>query len=458
MQIDLAIKSKNIITPTEIIDGMIFISDGKIADVIPAASYGEQPEASLLDFPLEDAGDCVIMAGIIDPHVHINEPGRTEWEGFDTATKAAAAGGITMLVDMPLNSSPVTTTKSNFLKKLEASKNSIHVDCGFWGGVVPGNENELEELLEAGTAGLKAFLTHSGIDDFPNANADQLRKALNILKKHNKPLLVHCELDAPHAGQEYLKQHPRSYQAWLHSRPRSWENDAIKLVIDLCRETGGRVHIVHLSSSDSIEQIQKAKEEGLPLTVETAPHYLFFNAENIPDGDTRFKCAPPIREKENNEKLWGALRDGIIDFIATDHSPAPPELKETESGNMDLAWGGISGLQFSLPVTWTGALERNFSVTDISRWLSENPSKFLNMETRKGKIAKGFDADLCLWSPANKFTVEESKTWHRHKLTPYTGMELYGTVMQTYLSGMQVFANGDFANLNKGKIISPKLV
>ncbi len=432
---------------------MILIGDGKIVDVIPTISSGEEPGVAFLDFPIEDVGDFVVMPGIIDPHVHINEPGRTDWEGFDTATKAAAAGGITTLVDMPLNSSPVTTAKNNFLLKLDAAKNKLHVNCGFWGGVIPGNENDLEELLEAGTLGLKAFLTHSGIDEFPNANTEHLRKALNVLKKYDKPLLVHCELDSPHAYQKHLEENPQSYSAWLASRPKSWENDAIKLMIDLCREIGARVHIVHLSSAESIEQIQKAREEGLPITVETAQHYLFFNAENIPDGDTRYKCAPPIREKENNERLWNGLRDGVIDFVATDHSPAPPDMKETESGNLSLAWGGIGGLQFSLPVVWTGALERNFSVTDISKWLSENPAKFLNLNSSKGKIAKGFDADLCVWSPAKKFIVEESMIHHRHKITPYLNQEFYGVVEQTYLSGKKIFSDGKFLHLNEGKII-----
>jgi allantoinase len=325
MKIDFGIKSKNILTSTGVINGIILISKGKIADVILSNDS--------FDFPIEDAVERIVMPGIIDPHVHINEPGRTEWEGFDTATKAAAAGGITSMIEMPLNSSPITTTKNNFQIKLNAAKNKLHVNCGFWGGVVPDNLNDLEELLNNGVFGLKAFLTHSGIDDFPNTNAEHLRKALKILKKYDKPLLVHCELDSVHNDLKLLQQNPRSYSAYLKSRPINWEDNAIKLMIDLCRETGVHVHIVHLSSANSIEQIQKAKQEGLSLTVETAQHYLFFNAEEIPDGATQYKCAPPIREKENDEQLWNALLDGTIDFIATDHSPSPPELKEIQSGN-----------------------------------------------------------------------------------------------------------------------------
>ena len=329
MKVESAIKSKRVILPEGIIEAIILSGGGKIIDVIQSLDYK-------IDIPITDVGNSIIMPGIIDPHVHINEPGRTEWEGFETATMAAAFGGITTLIEMPLNASPVTTTKKNFEIKLDAAKGKLHVNCGFWGGVVPDNYNDLEALLESGVFGLKAFLTHSGIDDFPNTNVEHLRKALWLLKKYNKPLLVHCELDSPHDDLKLLEQNPRSYNAYLKSRPKSWENKAIELMIDLCRETGAQVHIVHLSSADAISQIQNAKSEGLLLTVETAPHYLFFNAEEIPDGATQFKCAPPIREKENNEALWQALREGIIDFIATDHSPAPPALKQIESGNFKL--------------------------------------------------------------------------------------------------------------------------
>jgi len=435
---------------------MILISDGRIADIVSTTSYDQIPESSLLDFPIEDVGDNIVMPGIIDPHVHINEPGRTDWEGFDTATRSAAAGGITTLVDMPLNSTPVTTTKKNLALKVEAAKNSAHVNCGFWGGVIPGNGKELDALLDAGALGLKAFLTDSGISDFPASGEKELRAALKILKKHNKPLLVHCELSSGNKGQKQLQENPQSHAAWMHSRPHSWEHDAIELMIKLCRETGGHVHIVHLSSAESVSQIRKAKSEGLPLTVETAPHYLFFDADSIPDGDTRYKCAPPIRTKENRENLWDALREGVIDFIATDHSPAPPNMKEIESGNLLTAWGGIAGLQFSLPVTWTGALERNFSVTDISKWMCDHPAKFLKMDAHKGKIAKGYDADLCIWMPAGKFIVDEESIQHRHKITPYLNNELYGVVKQTHLHGMKIYDEGKFLNLNEGKLILDK--
>lgn len=450
MQIDFGIKSKNILTPTGIINGFVLINNGKIVDVNDSLSFGEGWGEV---FPIEDIGENIVMPGIIDPHVHINEPGRTEWEGFDTATKAAAAGGITTMIEMPLNASPVTTTKNNFQIKLGTTKKKLHVNCGFWGGVVPDNLNELEELLESGVFGLKAFLTHSGIDDFPNTNTQHLRKALTILKKHNKPLLVHCELDASLDDLKLLEQNPKSYSAYLKSRPKSWEDNAIKLMIDLCRETGAHVHIVHLSSANSVEQIRKAKQEGSPLTVETAPHYLFFNAEEIRDGATQYKCAPPIREKENNEQLWKALIDGITDFIATDHSPAPPSMKEIESGNFKKAWGGIAGLQFSLPAVWTKMKEKNIPVERILKWLCENPSKLCGLNSSKGKIEKRYDADIVVWNPNEKFIVEEKNIQHRHKITPYLNRELCGVVEQTYIGGEKVFDKGSFINLNKGKIL-----
>ncbi len=446
MSIDFLIKGKRILTPQGFMEGMILVRQGKIADVLRNVDY-------TIASPVEDAGENLVMPGIIDPHVHINEPGRTEWEGFDTGTKAAAAGGITTLVDMPLNSSPVTTTIENFKLKLESAKNKIHVNCGFWGGVIPGNEKDLEALLESGVFGLKAFLTHSGIDEFPNTNKEQLRKALLILKKFNKPLLVHCELAEDHEGLKLLEQNPKSYSAYLESRPKSWEDEAIKLMIDLCRETESHVHIVHLSSADSISQIREAKAEGLPLTVETAPHYLVFDAASIADGDTRFKCAPPIREKENNEQLWQALQNGEIDLIATDHSPAPPELKEIESGDFKKAWGGIAGLQFSLPVISTAALKRRFTIENISKWMISNPAKLLQLDHVKGKIQKGFDTDLIIWNPNEKFHVVSSSILHRHKITPYENLELTGKVQQTFVNGIKVNDNGNLINPASGKIL-----
>lgn len=450
---DIAIKSKRIITPGGERGGVVIIRKGVIIDIV----------AALDNENVIDVGDKIVMPGVIDPHVHINEPGRTEWEGFNTATKAAIAGGITFLVDMPLNSSPVTITVKAFEQKSTAAKNQLHTNCGFWGGVIPGNEKDIEPLIDKGVLGFKAFLTHSGIDEFPNVTEVDLEKVMPIIAKHNLPLLVHCELSdnlLPIAT-GITTDNSRSYQNYLNSRPPKWENDAIALMIRLCEEYNCHVHIVHLSSSGSIEQIAKAKQKGLPLTVETGQHYLYFNAEEIKDGQTQFKCAPPIREKENNDKLWQALKDGIIDFVATDHSPSITNMKQLESGNFMKAWGGIASLQFALPVLWTAAKKRNCSITDVAKWLCQNPAKLIGRHASKGQIAKGYEADIIIWDDEASFIVTEDIIQHKHKITPYLHAELLGVVEQTYLAGEKVFDNacpdnsfgGKFLHLNKGKII-----
>lgn len=440
-----ALHSTRVLTPQGEKEATIFIENG----IIQSVGDGFVTQEGIETRSTTD----VIMPGLIDSHVHINEPGRTAWEGFDTATRSAAAGGITTLVDMPLNSSPVSVDLLSFQTKIKASEANLHVNCGFWGGLIPTSIDKLDELLSSGVMGIKAFLTHSGIDEFPNVTETDLRKALPILKKHEATLLVHCELDTPHEGQQELEQHPTSYQAYLHSRPKKWEDDAIALIIQLCEEYRVKTHIVHLSSSDSIDQIRKAQQKGLPITAETCTHYLYFNAEDIPDGATQYKCAPPIREKANNELLWRELKNGILDFVVTDHSPAPPELKELESGNFAKAWGGIAGLQFSLSAFWTKASEKGFSVKELSAIMSTNVAEFLGVAHKKGNIAKGFNADIVIWNPEETFNVEESEILHRHKATPYSGKTLKGLVKQTYVGGQLVYNNGDFRELNKGQII-----
>ncbi|MEO9210020.1 MAG: allantoinase AllB [Ginsengibacter sp.] len=422
-----AIHSKRIITPNGIVEATILINDGLIESII-------EGELQSYSFPVMDFGNHVVMPGIIDPHVHINEPGRTEWEGFETATRAAIWGGVTTLVDMPLNSSPVTTTAAAFDEKINAAKNKLHTQCFFWGGVIPGNENEIVPLIQKGVKGFKAFLTHSGIDEFPNVTESDLRKVMPIIALHGLPLLVHCELtdDLIRA-----KGDVRSYQNYLSSRPKKWEDDAIALMIRLCEEFNCRVHIVHLSSSNSIPVIEAAKKRGLPLTVETGQHYLYFNAEEILDGATAYKCAPPIREKENNDLLWKALKDGIIDFVATDHSPSTPDLKELESGNFMKAWGGIASIQFALPVLWTAAKKHDCQLTDMAKWLCENPAKLIGQENHKGKIAVGFDADIIVWDDEKEWIVEEKIILHKHKITPYLGEKLIGKVEDVFLSGIE---------------------
>ncbi|KAA9345529.1 allantoinase AllB [Adhaeribacter soli] len=440
---DLALKSKYTVTPDGIAEALVLLKDGRITDLAPLHT-----EVSCEIVNLEDN---YLFPGVIDPHVHINEPGRTDWEGFDTATKAALAGGITTLVDMPLNASPVTTTVENLKQKLRAAEKKLHTNCGFWGGIVPGNGSEIEPLIHNGILGFKAFLTHSGIDDFPNATEADLRKVMPVLARYDLPLLVHCELSVN--SEDWKKNDKRSYRNYLASRPKAWENEAITLMIRLCEEFNCRTHIVHLSSAEALYQIAEAKTKGLPLTVETGQHYLFFNAEEIPDGQTQFKCAPPIREKENNEQLWEALKSGIIDFLATDHSPAPPDLKQIRTGDFTTAWGGIASLQYAFPALWTAAKKRGFNPADLAKWLSENPAKLAGLQHRKGKIAKGYDADLLVLHPEKAFTVLEANTHHRHKTSPYNGLELSGVVEQTYLAGKKVYDQGNFMQLNQGEIL-----
>lgn len=443
-----ALKSKNVLTAAGLRDAIVLIEDGVIRDVLDYNSY--------VDCEIMDYGELVIMPGLADTHVHINEPGRTEWEGFETATKSAAAGGITMLVDMPLNCSPVTTTVFSLHKKLEAAKNKLYVDCGFYGGVIPDNINELKGMIENGVLGLKAFLIHSGLDDFPNVTEEDLRKTLQAITSEqlqNVPLLVHSELQSDISHSENYNE--CSFKSFLSERPGEWENKAIELLIKLCREYDYPVHIVHLSCSGAIDMIKKAKSEGLKISVETCPHYLFFSAEEIIetcDRDTRFKCTPPIRENENREELWNALKEGVIDFIVSDHSPCDQGLKCLEEGSFEKAWGGISGLQLGLSAVWTEARKRGFSITDVSGWMSTKPASFTGLGNKKGKIEKGFDADFAVFNPDQKFIVDEKKIFHKHKITPYSGRELYGVVKATYLRGKKIFENGKIVAEPTGKV------
>ena len=437
---EFALHSTRVITPTGVLEATLILSNGKIQDVLPGRLERD-------GIPFESFDDKVIMPGVIDAHVHINEPGRTEWEGFETATRAAAAGGITTMIEMPLNASPVTTTVEAFKLKLEAARGKLHVNVGFYGGVIPSNINDLDGLLNAGIFGIKAFLTHSGIDEFPNVTEADLRKALPILKKHDAKLLVHCELESPSTVTlSPSKRNPRSHAEYLASRPTKWETVAIALMIRLSEEFDVHVHIVHVSSAEALPLIRDAKKRGLRITAETCPHYLVFCAEEIPDGATQFKCAPPIRERANNELLWEALKNGTLDFVATDHSPAPPDIKEQQSGDFMKAWGGIAGLQFLLSAFWTGAKQRGFSLEDVARLLCEHPAKFLGLK-QKGRIAPGCDADLVIWDPEASFLVKEEMVEHRHKLTPYAGRMLTGVIARTVVQGHVAFGEGASVNL-----------
>jgi allantoinase len=361
---------------------------------------------------------------------------------------------------MPLNSIPPTTTLAGFGEKIASARGKCDVDVGFWGGVVPGNTCELEPLFQAGVVGFKCFLIESGVDEFPNVNESNLREAMPVLTRLGAVLIVHAEAPGPIqiAGLKTSKDDPRAYSTFLASRPRVAEDLAIALVIRLCREFGTRVHIVHHSSADSLEMLRDAKREGLPITVETCPHYLVFAAEDIEDGATEFKCCPPIRERENQEKLWQALVDGTIDMIVSDHSPCPPQMKARESGDFRQAWGGISSLQVRLPVIWTAARRRGFSLTQLNDWLCARPARLVGLDFRKGKIAPGYDADFVIWNSDKSFQFDASMIHHRHKLTPYEGMRLEGVVEKTFLRGSLVYDRGEFPVSCGGELLGTHLL
>ena len=408
-----------------------------------------------------EAGDAVVLPGLVDTHVHINEPGRTDWEGFSTATQAAAAGGITTLIEMPLNSIPATTTAAAYRQKTDSAEGKLSVDVGFWGGVVPGNVADLGPLWEAGAFGFKCFLVPSGVDEFKSVDESDLRAALPELARLQAPLLVHAELPNPiEAAMQSAKFRQASagggakkYATWLASRPRAAEDEAIALLIHLSREFGAPVHIVHLSSSDSVAPIQKAKQRGTRVTVETCPHYLTFSAGEISDAATEFKCAPPIRERENREQLWAALGDGTIDLIATDHSPCPPSMKLQHEGDFLRAWGGIASLQLSLPAVWTEARRRGYALSDIARWMCSAPAKLARIEKRKGSIAVGCDADFIFFNPDAQWRVAPERLYHRHKMTPYAGRELTGAIEATFLRGRKIFDHGEFSVAAAGRVL-----
>ncbi|MEK7486170.1 MAG: allantoinase AllB [Planctomycetota bacterium] len=441
------LRSHRVVTPHGVEPCDVCIQDGKIKEVLP---FGKASGESI-----QRVDPLVISPGIVDCHVHINEPGRTEWEGFQTATHAAAAGGITTLADMPLNCIPVTTTLSAFQQKLKACESQLMVDCAFWGGLVPGNISDLDPLMNAGISGFKAFLIHSGIDDFPNATESDLKAGMPLIARKNLPLLVHAELNCSESSPEILERSQTPYSSYLASRPKKWELDAIALVIRLARKTKCPVHIVHLSCADALPMLEAARDEGISITVETCSHYLTLCAEEIPIGDTRFKCAPPIREKSNAERLWKGLERGVIDCVVSDHSPCTPDLKRMEQGDFQGAWGGISSLQIGLSLIWTEARKRGYSLSQMTRWMSENPAKLLRLDQRKGAIARGYDADLVLWNPEESFLVTSSIIQHRHKVTPYEGKTLYGKIHQTLLRGQTIYQEGTFSSPFGKPILNP---
>ena len=443
----MIIRAQRVVLPDAIAPRSIHISEGRIVAV---AGYDDvSADAEIVE--VDD--ESVVMPGLVDTHVHINAPGRTEWEGFRSATLAAAAGGVTTLIDMPLNSIPPTTSLAGFKTKLDQAREDCFVDVGFWGGLVPGNKAELAPMFAAGVVGFKCFLVPSGVDEFEYVTEEHLREAMPELARLDALLIVHAELPGPIKTNDISAS---DYQTFLESRPRAAENEAIELMIRLSREFNTRVHIVHLSSAEAVPILRDAQREGVRITAETCPHYLHFAAEDIPKGATEFKCCPPIREQRNREQLWEGLANGTIGLIVSDHSPCPGEMKLRESGDFMKAWGGIASLQLRLPVIWTEAQRRRFSLLDVTKWLCANPAKQVSLDSRKGSIAVGNDADLVVWNPDQQFTVAATALHHRHKITPYNGEPLLGVIEKTFLRGQKIYDVGHFADVPHGQMLLRK--
>jgi allantoinase len=419
---DLVLRAARVITPEGERAADVGVAGGRVVAVADRLDAGGAATV------VELAPDEVLLPGLVDTHVHVNDPGRGEWEGFATATRAAAAGGVTTIVDMPLNSLPPTTSVAALEVKRAAARGRVHVDVGFWGGIVPTNADDLVGLHEAGAFGFKCFLVHSGVDEFPHVTTGELRRALDRLVPLGALTVVHAE--DPH---EITEPGP-GYRAFLDSRPHRAESRAIGSVVDLAAAAGARLHVLHLSSGQALERLREARARGLAVTAETCPHYLTFVAEEIADGATEFKCCPPIRDAANREQLWAALGEGLVDLVVTDHSPCTPELKR---GDFATAWGGVASLQVGLPAVWTQARQRGYGLTDVVRWMATNPADLVGL-TAKGRIEPGADADFAVFAPDEAFVVDRAALHHRNPVTPYHGRPLSGVVRRTWLRGRPV--------------------
>ncbi len=420
---DLVVRSRRTVTADGERPAAVVVTHGRIVAV-------EAYDAEVAAGRDTDLGGTALLPGLVDTHVHVNEPGRTEWEGFATATRAAAAGGVTTIVDMPLNSLPPTVDAGALRVKRAAAAGRCHVDVGFWGGVVPGNAGALPALHEAGVFGFKAFLADSGVPEFPPVTADQLRLALSTVDAR---FVVHAE-DPYHL---HAAASSSAYADFLASRPPDAEHAAIATVIDAARATGARVHVLHLSSAAALPLIADARAAGVRITAETCPHYLTLDAEHVPAGATEFKCCPPIRDAANADRLWRGLADGLITCVVSDHSPCTPELKRRDTGDFAAAWGGIASVQLGLPVVWTAARDRGFTLADVVRWMGRRPADLVGLRA-KGRIAVGADADLVAFDPDATFTVDPDALHHRNPVTPYAGKVLTGVVRHTWLRGRPV--------------------
>jgi allantoinase len=442
-----------VVLPGGVRPAAVHVADGRIAAVT-------EPDALPAATPVLEAGDLVVLPGLVDAHVHVNEPGRADWEGFETATRAAAAGGTTTIVDMPLNSIPPTVTVDALEAKREAARGRCHVDVGFWGGLVPGAEPDLADLVAAGVCGFKAFLIDSGVEEFPPVDAEVLERALPALAGLGRPLLVHAELAEPMAAAQatfagLAPTRRRPYRAYLSSRPAAGEARAIELLVGLAAATGAHVHVVHVASAEAVEALRRSPS-GAAVTAETCPHYLTLTASDVPDGATAFKCAPPIRDDTDRRALWAGLDDGVLAMIVSDHSPAPAGIKALDTGDFGTAWGGISSLQLRLALTWTEVRRRGDGEAvwpRLARWLAAEPARLAGLDDRKGAIEPGRHADVVLFDPETSTTVDPYALEHRHPVSPYAGRRLYGRVAATLLRGRVVYRDGEHVEPAAGALL-----